>query len=163
MHVLPSSGVPDHCLAFALSYQGDTDYVSACSHDHDLTCDRCDLLTNVVCEIESTLENVEISSDEKGEMKYMAFQAKKRIEAWKAHLLRSINQDEARLDAINNLGAHSVLFSHGLGHEILPEEISRESSRLVWKERNFLAYSHCYEKVQKSTTNDDVYAYFSKL
>ena len=65
VHVLPGSRVPDHCWAFALSYQGDTDYVSACCHDHDITCDRCDLLTNVVCEIESALENVEISSDEK--------------------------------------------------------------------------------------------------
>ena len=73
MHVLPSFRVPDHCRAFALSYQGDTDYVSACSHDHDLTCDRCNLLTNVVCEIELALENVEISSDEKGEMKCFIF------------------------------------------------------------------------------------------
>ena len=65
VHVLPSSRVPDNCWAFVHSYQGDTDYVSACCHDHDITCDRCDLLTNVVCEIESALENVEISSDEK--------------------------------------------------------------------------------------------------
>ena len=65
--------VADHFRAFALSYQGDTDYVSACSHDHDLTCDRCDLLTNVVCAIELALENVDISSDEKGEMKCFIF------------------------------------------------------------------------------------------
>ena len=83
MHVLPSFRVPDHYRAFALSYQGDTDYVSACSHDHDLTCDRCNLLTNVVCEIELALEYVEISSDEKGEMKYVVSLAKKRIEACK--------------------------------------------------------------------------------
>ena len=88
MHVLPSSRVPDHCRAFALSYQGDTDYVSACSHDHDPTCVRCDLLIYIVCEIESALENVEISNEEKGEMKYVVSLAKKRIEAWKAHLLR---------------------------------------------------------------------------
>ena len=42
-------------------------------------------------------------------MKYVVSLAKKRSEAWEAHLLRSINQDEARLDAINTLDAHSVL------------------------------------------------------
>ena len=52
VHVLPCSRVPDNCWAFALSYQGDTDYVSACCHDHDITCYRCDLSTNVVCKIE---------------------------------------------------------------------------------------------------------------
>lgn len=69
------------------SYQGDPDYVSTCNHEHDLRCDRCELFPNVVSEIESSLENVVISSDEKEEMKYDVSLAKKRIEAWKAHLL----------------------------------------------------------------------------
>ena len=126
VHVLPSSRVPDNCWAFVHSYQGDTDYVSACCHDHDITCDRCDLLTNVVCEIESALENVEISTDEKGEMKDVVSLAKKRTEAWEAHLLRSINQDEARLDAINTLDAHSVLLVMDWAMKYLPRKY-RES------------------------------------
>jgi len=67
------------------------------------------LLTNVIREIESALEDVEIPTDEKDETKYVVSLAKKRIEAWKAHLLRSINQDEARLDVISNLNAQYVL------------------------------------------------------
>lgn len=87
VHVSSASRVPDHCRAYALSYQGDTDYVSACDHEHDLICDRCYLLTNVIREIESALEDVEIPTDEKDETKYVVSLAKKRIEAWKAHLL----------------------------------------------------------------------------
>ena len=57
-------------------------------------------------------------------MNYVVSLAKKRIEAWKAHLLRSINQDEARLDVLRNLDAYSVLLVLGLGHEIPPKKIS---------------------------------------
>ena len=67
------------------------------------------MFPNVVHEVESALENAEISNDEKDEMNYVVSVAKKRIEAWKAHLLRLINQDEARLDVLRNLDAYSVL------------------------------------------------------
>ena len=64
----------------------------------------------VLREIESSLQmNAQISSDEKEEMKYVVSQAKKRIEAWKNHLLRLITQDKARLDVLKNLDPYSVL------------------------------------------------------
>ncbi|PFX17152.1 hypothetical protein AWC38_SpisGene18536 [Stylophora pistillata] len=69
------------------------DYGGPCDHAHDLAFDRCKLFPNVVHEVESALENDELSSDEKDEMNYVVSLAKKRIKAWKADLLRSINQD----------------------------------------------------------------------
>ena len=126
VHVSPSSRVPDHCRAYALSYQADPDYVSSCDHEHDLACDRCDVFPNVVHEVESALQNAEISSDEKDEMKYVVSLARKRIEAWKAHLLRSINQDEARLDVLKNLDAYSVLLVLDWAMKYLPRKY-RES------------------------------------
>ena len=89
VHLLPSSRVPDNCLAFALSYQGDTDYVSGCCHDHDITCYRCELLTYIVCKIESALDNVQISSHEKGEMKYVVSPAKKDLKHGKLKELKA--------------------------------------------------------------------------
>ena len=91
-----------------------------------MTCDRCGLFPNVVHEIESVLENVEISSAEKEEMKYEVSLAKKRIEAWKAHLLRLINQDRARLDVLENLDACSVLLVLDWAMKYLPRKY-RES------------------------------------
>ena len=126
LHVSPSSRVPDHCRAYALSYQADPDYVSSCDHEHDLACDRCDVFPNVVHEVESALQNAEISSDEKDEMKYVVSLARKRIEAWKAYLLRSINQDEARLDVLKNLDAYSVLLVLDWAMKYLPRKY-RES------------------------------------
>lgn len=84
------------------------------------------MFPNVVHEVESALENAEISNDEKDEMNYVVSVAKKRIEAWKAHLLRLINQDEARLDVLRNLDAYSVLLVLDWAMKYLPRKY-RES------------------------------------
>ena len=57
----------------------------------------------------SDLEVVQSTKEEKDKMKYEVSQAKKEIEAWKAHLLRFINRDKARLDALKHLDPCSVL------------------------------------------------------
>lgn len=41
--VSSSSRVPDHCRPYSLSVSSDTDYASLCKHQHDLTCDSCNL------------------------------------------------------------------------------------------------------------------------
>lgn len=86
------------------------------------------MFSNVVTEIETCLENVDISCDEKEELKYVVSLAKKRIEAWKAHLLRSINQDEARLDVLKNLDAHSVLLTFDWAMKYLPRKYRESQS-----------------------------------
>jgi len=40
------------------------------------------------------------------------------VQAWKAHLLRSVNQEEAKQNALTQLDEESSLIYHGLGDEI---------------------------------------------
>jgi transposase InsO family protein len=54
------------------------------------------------------LESLE-DGTEKDQMKYQLDQAKNKIVAWKAHILRSINQDQAQLEILQNLGPESAL------------------------------------------------------
>ncbi|PFX13921.1 hypothetical protein AWC38_SpisGene21963 [Stylophora pistillata] len=56
-------------------------------------------------EIEEGLETAECSDNEKEELPFVISQAKQSIECWKAHLLRSINQNECRLDIMSGLSA----------------------------------------------------------
>ncbi|KAK3727221.1 hypothetical protein QZH41_020358 [Actinostola sp. cb2023] len=49
-----NSMVADHCRMYALSYSNDPDYKEACSHEHNMHCDRCDLLHLVLDEILSS-------------------------------------------------------------------------------------------------------------
>ena len=107
MHISSSSKIPDHCRPYALSHASDPDYLELCKHEHDLVCDRCNLFPAAVHEIESVLDDIPI--EEKEEMKYIVTQAKKNIEAWKAHLLRSVNQDQGRLEILDKMDSTSVL------------------------------------------------------
>ena len=42
------------------------------------------------------------------ELKFNTEQARRNVNAWKAHLLRAVNQDEARINVIERLDENSV-------------------------------------------------------
>ena len=123
-----SSSVPDHCRAFALSDPKDPAYQSLCDHDHNEACDRCDLLSETLVDIEAGLaaQTGNLSSVENEELFFRVKQAKKAIWAWKSHLLRSVNQDSARVDLLEKLDEASVLLVQDWAMKYLPRKY-RES------------------------------------
>ena len=124
MHVSQSSTVPDHCKQYALSYPSDNDFTSKCKHKHDARCDRCNIFPSVVSEISAALESV--SHPEKDELKYIVENSVKQVDAWKAHLLRSTNQDQSRLDILQSLNPKSSLLVLDWAMKFLPRKY-RES------------------------------------
>ena len=100
-----------------------------CDHEHDLGCDRCNIFPDAIKEIELVLESIQTTSDEDiDEMKYTIAQAKKNVQAWKAHMLRSINQDEARIDVLKNLEPNSVLITLDWAMKFLPRKYRESQS-----------------------------------
>ena len=97
VHVLMQFNVPDYCRACALSDPKDKDYQIIYPHDHLDNCDRCELLASVLADIHGALETFDsnMSRDVIEEMVFNEGQAEQNILAWKAHLLRYVNQDEA--------------------------------------------------------------------
>ena len=73
-----------------------------------------------------------IPLEEKEEMKFIVTQAKKNIEAWKAHLLRSVNQDQARSDILDKMDDTSVLVILDWAMKFIPrryrESLTRQCS-----------------------------------
>ena len=61
-----------------------------------------------------------IAADAKEELSFIADQVISNIQAWKAHLLRSLNQDQARLDVIDDLDESSVLPIEDWAMKFLP-------------------------------------------
>ena len=123
-----SSRVPDHCRAYALSFESEKEHTSTCDHEHDLGCDRCNIFPDAIKEIESVLESTLTSDEDKDEMNYTITQAKKNIQAWKAHTLRSINQDEARTDVLKNLEPNAVLVTLDWAMKFLPKKYRESQS-----------------------------------
>ena len=129
VHVATESNIPDHCRAYALSDPNDKDFQSICAHDHLESCDRCELLASVLDDIGQAVQKMSssnIGSDIIEELTFVEIQAKQHILAWKAHLLRCINQDEARLDVIDKLDESSVLLVQDCSMKFLPRKY-RES------------------------------------
>ena len=72
------------------------------------------------------LGKAKVHCDVKEKMKFVLTQAKKNIEAWKAHIIRSINQDAAHLDILNALDDTSVLIVLDWAMKFIPRKY-RES------------------------------------
>ena len=126
-----TSSVPDHCRQFALSDPRDKDYQSECDHAHQETCDRCEELTAVLLEIDKAIRLMfanNVSEDTREELTFVAYQAKQNIEAWKAHLLRSVNQDDARLDILDVLDETSVFLVQDWAMKFLPRKYRESQS-----------------------------------
>ena len=59
------------------------------------------------------------------ELNFIEGQAKQNIWAWKVHLLRCVNQDEARLEVIHSLNESSVLLVQDWAMKFLPRKLEK--------------------------------------
>ena len=119
----------------------------------------------VIKEIESVLESTLTSDEDKDEMNYTIAQAKKNIQARKAHTLHSINQDEARTDVLKNLEPNAVLVTLDWAMKFLPKKYRESQSDWFGKRGiscwNFhVGISCCYKKASWSIANTNVRAFF---
>ena len=103
-------------------------YQSACDHTHNGHCARCELLAATIQEIEESLDKIPGTQDEVDDLIFTIEQAKRRILAWKSHLLRSMNQEDARLDLMGKLDDKSVFLVQDWAMKYLPRKY-RESQR----------------------------------
>ena len=83
----------------------------------------------------------------------MEGQAKQNILAWKAHLLRCVNQDEAPLEVINALDESSVLLVQDWAMKFLPRKF--RESQIGSQERHVLAQYCSYSSGTKQRFADD--------
>ena len=112
---------------FALSDNTEVHYQQRCDHDHTDRCDRCQGLLENLTEIERVLSETKFpSDDEKDEAVFLFQTAKRAILFWKSHILRSTNQDRARLDALEQLDEENILVVNDWAMKFLPQRY-RES------------------------------------
>ena len=83
-------------------------------------CPMCDKLKSAFQEIESLLPCV-TDPEEYDNLLFSYNQASKAIMSWKAHQLRSIQQDNARLELLENLDESSVLVTEDWAMKFLPK------------------------------------------
>ncbi|KAK3734699.1 hypothetical protein QZH41_011291, partial [Actinostola sp. cb2023] len=139
VHVIETSDITDHCITHALSDTKETQYAAACDHDHETLCSSCEEIKIVLNTIEAAVYNSgNLPADYGDDIKFTCQQA---IQAWKAHQLRSIQQEIPRISMINGLAPHQILITQAdWAMKFLPQKISRNPVRLVREARNFMAH-----------------------
>ena len=102
---------PDHCRQHALSDQY-AEFQVNCDHEHSLVCESCEALKSVLSSFSTQVQSPEISfysEEQKDDILYDIRQAISMILQWKAHILRSENQDIAKTELIKSLPSDAIL------------------------------------------------------
>lgn len=87
-------------------------------------------MTSTIDEIENALQGQwevkKIEEVMKEEAEFMIRHSREHINAWKSHLIRNVNQDQARVDLLENLDRSSVFLVQDWAMKHLPRKY-RES------------------------------------
>ena len=103
-------------------------FQATCDHQHNDVCERCAVLASTLTSIEAglTAKYHTLATTVREELEFRVKNAKTAIMAWKAHLLRSVNQDEARVQVLEELDETSVFIVQDWAMKYLPRKF-RES------------------------------------
>lgn len=107
-----SSLCPDHCRRYALSDPDNSDFQDSCSHNHFAKCSDCESLNGAIQSLEEmiiALAKNMYSTEQCDDFLYDLHQAKELIFTWKAHILRSENQEEGKQSALASLKDDSIV------------------------------------------------------
>jgi len=141
--------VADHCSTFSLSDPSDADLKQSCSHVHNETCDQCTSLALAFKDIEKLLTEVLFASEDDRDEAFCLFQsAKLAILSWKCHLLRSVKQDQARLDALSLLNEGTVLLINDWAMKFIPQRYRESQSEWFGKRGIPWHISVAYRRVE---------------
>ena len=114
---------------YALGDVKDGNLRSSCDHVHDQICSRCEDLRNVLDGIEKFFSDQTcLSKDDLEDFKYTYKVSLEDINAWKAHQLRSVRQDQARTDCSRKLNEASVLITQDWAMKFLPRKYRESQS-----------------------------------
>ena len=120
VHIGKEENCADHCTTHSLSDPKTEHYKGTCNHNHNIVCERCESLEHVLQEIKYELELTEMDGKQKSRVEFDLKQCESSIYAWKAHLLRTIIQDEAKQETLNKLDQETCLIICDWAMKFLP-------------------------------------------
>lgn len=109
VHCRESSTCADHCYIFALSDSGSKEFSQNCHDKHNTVCNECEKLKKVLDDIESKCkETVKHNIEARDDLLHDVRMSRSFIADWKAHVVRSENQDRAKQDFFKLVSPNTV-------------------------------------------------------
>ena len=122
VHVSTYVTTPDHCNSYTLSDSKDQAFPSDFAHSQEVKCLSCEVLYGALKKIGNAVAESPLTEDERDDMQYAFHLAVQAIKSWKAHQLRSLQQDKARSTALESLDESSVLITRDWAMKWLPQK-----------------------------------------
>lgn len=108
LHVEQSSLCADHCIDWSLSDPSNRGFQNTCLHQHTLKCDRCELIKEVELQLNSVIDALHVTQEAVNEYNKTSGDAVLKNYNWKAHIVRTVNQDQFKLDALENMKSYQA-------------------------------------------------------
>ena len=109
------------------------DFCEECPHSLDIHCDRCDSLDSNFRDILKKIDDLVISDETRARINFENKECSRAVQAWKAHLLRSVNQEEAKQNALTQLDEETCLISMDWAMKYLPQHYREHMSEFFGK------------------------------
>ncbi len=105
-----------------------------CDHAHTDRCSQCEALGNLLNSIEKAIQEAQFSSTEdQDEALYLFQHAMQAIHLWKCHQIRSVRQDQARLDVLDLLDEKTCFITNDWAMKFLPQRFRETQSNWFGK------------------------------
>lgn len=124
------STYPDYCLKFALSDPNDSDVEEQCAHEHTTSCGECNDITIRLDKIEHVIKSKDTKfySKEQEDILYNFERSRKVISLWKAHIMRTTNQEREKQEILENLDSSSNVVVIDWAMKFLPIRFREKQS-----------------------------------
>ena len=137
-HVSLEDPCPDHCIIYALNDNTSRFFSGSCNHAHDLECPSCCQIKDDINKIKDMALNPEVSlsDEEEVRLRYQLDKATEDIDAWKAHILRCVNQDIAKnhyLEHVERLDENAALIVMDWAMKFLPRKYREQMTGFYGK------------------------------
>ncbi|XP_062585989.1 uncharacterized protein LOC134247668 [Saccostrea cucullata] len=98
IHVSHGSEEADHCMVHALSDAKEGTFMEECRHCHDMGCESCEQLKDLLTFLENIFSNSSIiaAGEEINDLRFKVQRATESIWNLKKHAIRCKNQDQAK-------------------------------------------------------------------
>ena len=118
-HCSVNTSVNTHCISHALSSKDDKDFKLNIHHSHDERCTSC-TKTLVTLEKVCYLTEQLPQSEKKEDILYDIMQATQYILRWTKHIIRGVQQEKAKMFAMENIDMNTGLWISDWAQKILP-------------------------------------------
>ena len=125
-HVTTNEKSVDHCILYALSDPTRLEFGEQCGHSHEFECQKYMRLDKLMEDISDKVKETSLNEENMKRVTFQVSQSRESIHSWKSHLVRAVNQENAKQDALASLDERTALITMDWAMKFLPKKFREQ-------------------------------------